>query len=851
MGAACSKCGKPLIKTQLLSFCGECRAVTAVHRPKLRLKYQPAGYLERWLKKQTGGKTAREKGLFLLETQFSMGKTAFFRYLEGQNGREAGRRLPRDGGVHTLYFDSCYPSGECGERLVETVKDFCRALQPGFSAPLINDETADKARRFAKLLTGCRKAMDRQGINRPLLLVLDHIDRGGAGKSAVLQYLPEEDQLPAGVFLLVAVNTERLEQNKPLRDRLKQMNFTDSAAFDRNSLGNTMLVRKMISGRLFALNFREKLTDGDLRIERANGSVKNNLTSLGLLNVLLKSKHPSIRTSLEDIPPDTDLAALYLKKLGNVWGEDLSRRMLRWLLCLALLENPVEIGFLGQLAGDGSIAEALAALGNTAGMLEAVQKNGKAALCYCHESLAEGMVRAYTGQAEQLMDELLDRMEQPAPPQGQAAVTFYLAGQIFDMVEQYGTQSQQARLGSDAFLANSAALLRALPQEAYDGAAGAAPWSARVHYLIRNKRYRWLAETYVRRSECHEKAGRFNEAVYDLSAALLTVERYWKGPQREQALVDLYLKRARIYMAFRRLDSAVEDYTYAISQLTAARARGEETDAARLGSLYLQRAGLYKKRRQASYVEEDFGRAIALLEETSPLDTAGKMALTAAYIGRGILYGAAGGTLRAVRDFHQAVTRLEAWIAEDPAPALLEQLATAYGARGNAFSREERYEEAVEELNKAAALREQLLRNNQLEKPSDLARVYLNRGTAYNAMGNYEKAVADYTQAIGLRGASGGDQKDKAMELARAYRNRGVVYGKMGRDDREAEDYTRAIGLLQPFLTEENRDAVESCIKAYRYRGITYRRLGLEDRAEQDKTKQRQLQILLNRAFQA
>lgn len=849
MGATCSKCGKPLTKTQLLSYCGDCRAVTAVHRPKSRLKYQKAGYLERWLKKLTLGKQACPKGLFLLETQLSMGKTAFFHFLESQNGKENGTgRFSRQAeSLHTLYFDCRYPSGECGKRLVELVAGFCKSLQPHYTPPFLADEAADKPKRFAQMLNTCRRELRRRGEDRNLLLVIDHADRGGAGKSAVLQYLPEEAMLEQGVYILVAVSTEHLEKNAMFRRRLDQLSFTETATFDRKTLGNTMLVRKVISGRLFALNFRERLTDGDMRIERANGSVKNNFTNLVLLNTLMQARHPGIQTGLDDIPPDTDLAALYLKKLEGVWEQPLFGKMVRWLLCLAMLENPVEIGLLAQITGEDAFpAEVLDALGNAPGLLIASQIEGKAALALHNEELGEVLLRLYPEQAEQMIDEILGRLDQSQIPAGQAPVAAYLAGQVFDLVEQYGTPSQQERAASDGFLERQAGLLRALPAQ---GEPSALPWSARVHFFIRAKEYHGLAETYAFRAECNEKAARYNDAVYDLAAAIQTVQRYWESPGRENALVDLYLKRGRIYLAFRKLNSAVEDYTYAISQMTALRAQGYLKDNASLAALYLQRANLQKKRRQAAYTEEDFDKAISLLEEEPSLTVEGFRMLAAAYIGRGIYFGAAGNAGQAIEDFGAAVSKLEERTSQDPAPALLEQLATAYSARGNAFSRVERYPEAVDELDKAAALREKLLKQNRLARQTDLSRVYLNRGTAYNAMGEYGRAVEDYTRAVQIRSAAGGGEKEKAMDLARAYRNRGVANGKMGDFQTEVEDYTRAIDLLLPFATEENRDAILSCSKAYRYREITYRKVGRADLADEDKTRQNQLQILLNRTF--
>lgn len=131
-----------------------------------------------------------------------------------------------------------------------------------------------------------------------------------------------------------------------------------------------------------------------------------------------------------------------------------------------------------------------------------------------------------------------------------------MAGQVFDLVEQYGTAAQQERVSSEAFLEllyPSCAVCRNRTKTPLCRGV------RRCTFLFAQRIYQKLAEAYAFRAECNEKAARYNDAVYDLAAAIQIVERYWESPDRENALVDLYLKRGRIYLSFRKLNSAAED----------------------------------------------------------------------------------------------------------------------------------------------------------------------------------------------------------------------------------------------------------------------------------------------------
>ncbi|MBI5205534.1 MAG: tetratricopeptide repeat protein [Nitrospirae bacterium] len=125
--------------------------------------------------------------------------------------------------------------------------------------------------------------------------------------------------------------------------------------------------------------------------------------------------------------------------------------------------------------------------------------------------------------------------------------------------------------------------------------------------------------------------------------------------------------------------------------------------------------------------------------------------------------------------------------------------ARGYFNRGNAYVEKEKYNDAIEDYNRAIAL------NNRFTD------AYFNRGVAYFLTGLYDKAIEDYSMAINLRTAN-----------TNAHFHRGIAYGRKGEHDKAIEDYSMVISL-----NPGNSDA-------YTNRGISYSIIGQTDKANAD-----------------
>jgi tetratricopeptide (TPR) repeat protein len=165
----------------------------------------------------------------------------------------------------------------------------------------------------------------------------------------------------------------------------------------------------------------------------------------------------------------------------------------------------------------------------------------------------------------------------------------------------------------------------------------------------------------------------------------------------------------------------------------------------------------------------------------------------------------------------------------------------AYYNRGNYLTRENRFEEAVRDFNKAIEL-----------KP-DYTEAYNNRGNLFSNANRNEAALHDFNKAIELdpgyadaynnrgnlflkenRNDKAIHDFNKAIELnpdyAQAYNNRGYLFQKEKRNDEAMDDYNKAIALRPDFAEayynkgnllveqKEYKEAISAFTKAILFR---------------------------------
>ena len=123
-------------------------------------------------------------------------------------------------------------------------------------------------------------------------------------------------------------------------------------------------------------------------------------------------------------------------------------------------------------------------------------------------------------------------------------------------------------------------------------------------------------------------------------------------------------------------------------------------------------------------------------------------------------------------------------------------LAIAYNIRGNAYSKSNDYDRAIEDYDES------------IRHDPNYAKAFNNRGIANQKKGQHERAIADFNEAI-----------KRVPDYAIAFANRAEAYQKNGDYKNAARDYDEAIRLqpkyeevirLQPELLAEWKRALET-----------------------------------------
>ena len=160
-----------------------------------------------------------------------------------------------------------------------------------------------------------------------------------------------------------------------------------------------------------------------------------------------------------------------------------------------------------------------------------------------------------------------------------------------------------------------------------------------------------------------------------------------------------------------------------------------------------------------------------------------------AYNNRGNVYSKQGNFAQAISEYTKAIE-------------INPGLAEAYNNRGLTYVEQGNLPQAVSDYNKA------------IEINPNLADVYANRGLVYARQSNFSQAVSDFTKAIEIN-----------PNFAEAYINRGAAYDDQGNFAQAISDYNKAIEINPNFA------------EAYYNRGNTYKKQSNFSQAIFDYTK--------------
>ncbi len=260
------------------------------------------------------------------------------------------------------------------------------------------------------------------------------------------------------------------------------------------------------------------------------------------------------------------------------------------------------------------------------------------------------------------------------------------------------------------------------------------------------------------------------------------------GRETKANLAKAYNNRGVAYHGQSRFDSAIADYSNAISNnpkyALAYSNRGLAYSKKSLYSLAIKDydtairlkprdAGTYDNRGLAYSYQGNYARAIQ--DHNKAIRIKRKDPIS--YNNRGFAYHQKGDFDRAIADYTQAIRF-------NPKYAL------AYDNRGLAYARKKRFERAIIDHTQAIRL-----------VPAQ-ASYYSNRATAYRNAGDYDLAIADYDKAIRLN-----------PNLINAYTNRGYTYELKKEYDTARSDYYSVLALPDLPSSKGARSYAEKAIK--------------------------------------
>ena len=254
---------------------------------------------------------SHEKGVFLFQSESGTGKSTFSNYIDG-----LGKGGLRRQGITCR----CYSFSRLSFR---TRKEFFRTLQINFESAAENETSLkgelpfisgdemgeDRAKALAIFLNQFRNIYERKFGRENLLLVLDGIDELQSHDTDFLNYIPLENALDKGVYILITCRSENMEGTFQW-DFLQQFPFSEHRKFDPKK-NNRDLLKKAISESV--LLSENSLTNK--QIDRVCDVLNNRFTGLPVIRAVL-----SKATDFESALNASSLLQAYEQFLKQLYG---------------------------------------------------------------------------------------------------------------------------------------------------------------------------------------------------------------------------------------------------------------------------------------------------------------------------------------------------------------------------------------------------------------------------------------------------------------------------------------------------------------------------------------------------
>ena len=764
-------------------------------------------YLINWL----GGKLKDDKGsVQLLMMERGMGKTAF-------SYAAASGTVKYDG-----VFACAYYAGQTGMR-----SDFISGINTALATDLVQvQEGPDKfvllernaEDKPASLLASLRYFRDKHAEKHgkpKLLLILDGVDELPQESAGLFEYLPNPDELPDNVYILITTRNPQSEKLSPHITR----------ALEAVEVSDTLRVSASMKGENGKENHEVLKTYATTKVKVLDGGKMRSLTKKEaddmlklcggtFLHLKLYAKLAESGIAVKDLPAldSQPLFERYLKEIQKYYGDKLFDEATTVLYAIVTAEEPLTLREVAWLSGDEFVTpKLLSFLRDFGALLKTTRETGRGSLISPASERYREYVEAMSPEKKATLaaiftDKLMNTdLEQYKDANGNYAIPdglFYMAAYLPTVTDEISEELRDRVYIKDR-----------KRTDIYDCVTKNK--NSRDSYVL--KRLTKMGEVW---SEYCKKAGWYEkqldymkivaDSLYYMSEYNIALE--WENNRvsfckqylsegkmdDENALATAYMNRGLTLKNMGKYEEALKDYGKGIAIRESLHEAGRLYDENDLATAYMNRGNALGDVGRNEEALKDYGNCIAIRES---LHEAGRLYdendLATAYMNRGVTYRAVGKYEEALKDYGQCIAIMESL---HEAGRLYDEndLATAYMNRGNALGDVGRNEEALKDYGNCIAIRESLHEAGRLYDENDLATAYMNRGNALGDVGRNEEALKDYGNCIAIMESlhEAGRLYDE-NDLATAYMNRGVTYNNIGKYDDALRDYGECIRIME------------------------------------------------------
>lgn len=292
--------------------------------------YHKQTYLLDWLKESM---LKHDKGVLLLNAEQGTGKSTFSYALDelGSN------KLTIPNAVIRTYY--------CNRTSIRTAEDFTTSISRIFLSSKdgasdfrcqyedsicgVSFKDNERTSSMTNLLKVFRDLHSREYGKEKLLLILDGVDELNTQALPILSFIPEANELPEGVYILLTCRSDSLPAPM-LLNFIQRYSFTQSVIFHRRDENRELLIS--------AINkiYRGQKTKVDkIYLERLADQFDNRFSYIKILECAVNSGIDVLNSDKKE------MIDKYLGTLKKYYGESLYRAFLRLLAVAVIAEHPL------------------------------------------------------------------------------------------------------------------------------------------------------------------------------------------------------------------------------------------------------------------------------------------------------------------------------------------------------------------------------------------------------------------------------------------------------------------------------------------------------------------------------